>query len=170
MHFYLGLSYLRQIKASLIYSPFPISKPCFVKSKKILMFHKSEVGIWMANVWLIQIYIVMGSETSWSQWKNLQWSGWDRCRKTTCLRILAAEVIFTQIEIWIPDMFLSTWLTYCWISVLEELDSWLCSPVITRSEICLWSGSSVVKMDNNTVTPKNCFVFRPGSEFILPNL
>lgn len=65
MHFYLGLSYLRQIKASLIYSPFPISKLCFIKSKEILLiFHKSEVGISIANAWLIQIYIVMGAKTS----------------------------------------------------------------------------------------------------------
>lgn len=67
MHFYLSLSYLRQIKASLIYSPFTISKIwqqiCFVKSRKIiLMFGKSEVGIRIANVWLIQIYIVMGAK------------------------------------------------------------------------------------------------------------
>lgn len=34
------------------------------------MFHKSEVGIWIANVWFIQIYIVMGAKTSWNQWKN----------------------------------------------------------------------------------------------------
>lgn len=60
MHFYLGLSYLRQIKVSLIYFPFPISKACFVKSREILlMFHKSEVGISIGNVWLIQIYIFM---------------------------------------------------------------------------------------------------------------
>lgn len=50
MHFYLSLSYLRQLKASLIYSPFTISRLCqqicFVKSRKILlMFCKSEVGI-----------------------------------------------------------------------------------------------------------------------------
>lgn len=65
MHFYLGLSYLRQIKASLIYCPFPISKPHFVKSKKILlMFHKAEVGIWIANLWFIQTYSVVGAKTS----------------------------------------------------------------------------------------------------------
>lgn len=66
MHFYLSLSYLRQIKASLTYSLFTISKIwqqiCFVKSREILlMFCKSEVGIRIANVGLIQIYIVTGA-------------------------------------------------------------------------------------------------------------
>lgn len=76
MHFYLSLSYFRQIKVSLC---FPLLLSAIYGSKYVLLhvgrfMNVLQVGGWnpYSKCLAFSIYIVTGAKTSQSQWKNLQ--------------------------------------------------------------------------------------------------